>query len=96
MGFDAVDSFVTNLINKLDFTEILFEDNYKDTLLKYTQRVYFCTPEYHLISTEGPPHNRMFQVVVSINGTHYSSGWGKNKKQAEQIAALNTIKIFNP
>jgi ribonuclease-3 len=95
LGFDAVNSFVTALIDKLDFTEVLFEDNYKDTLLKYSQRVYFCTPEYTLVATEGPPHNRMFQVVVSINGTNYSTGWGKSKKQAEQVAADQTLKNFN-
>jgi ribonuclease-3 len=95
LGFDAVDSFVTNIINGLDFTEILFEDNYKDILLKYSQKVFkSSTPEYHLLSTEGPPHNRMFQVIVSINGTNYSSGWGKSKKQAEQVAAEQTLKNF--
>jgi ribonuclease III len=95
LGFDAVDSFVTNIIDRLDFVEILSEDNYKDTLLKYSQKVHFCTPEYHLVSTDGPPHNRMFQVIVSINGTKYSSGWGKSKKQAEQTAAEQTLKNFN-
>jgi ribonuclease-3 len=95
LGFDAVDSFVTSIIDTLDFTEILFEDNYKDTLLKYSQRVHGCTPEYHLVSTQGPPHNRMFQVVVSIQGTSYSMGWGKSKKQAEQVAAEQTLKNFN-
>jgi ribonuclease-3 len=95
LGFDAVDSFVTNIIDKLDFTEILCEDNYKDTLLKYSQKVFLCTPEYNLLSTDGPPHNRMFQVIVSINGLTYSSGWGKSKKQAEQIAAEKTLKTFN-
>jgi len=95
LGFDAVDSFVTNIIDKLDFTEILFEDNYKDILLKYSQKVYSTTPEYHLISTDGPPHNRMFEVIVSINGTKFCTGWGKSKKQAEQVAAEQTLKSFN-
>jgi len=95
LGFDAVNSFVTEIIDTLDFTEILFEDNYKDTLLKYSQKVHFCTPEYILVGTEGPPHNRMFNVIVSINGINYCSGWGKSKKQAEQIAAEQTLKSFN-
>ena len=95
LGFEAVDSFVTNIINTLDFTEILFEDNYKDILLKYSQRIHFCTPEYHLVCTEGPPHNRVFQVIVSINSKKYSTGCGKSKKQAEQVAAENTLKTFN-
>lgn len=94
LGFDAVSSFVSELIEKLDFTEILFEDNYKDTLLKYAQRVYFCTPEYHLVSTDGPPHNRLFEVVVVIKEIKYSTGWGKSKKHAEQFAAEKTLNTF--
>ena len=74
LGFDAVNSFITNIIDNLDFTDVLYEDNYKDLLLKYSQKLFKnCTPEYHLVSTEGPPHNRMFQVVVSINGNIYVS-----------------------
>jgi dsRNA-specific ribonuclease len=37
----------------------------------------------------------MFQVVVSMNGKNYSTGWGKSKKQAEQVAADQTLKNFN-
>jgi len=93
LGFDAVNSFVLNIIESLDFNEILIEDNYKDTLLKYAQhlKVKPCTPEYTLISTEGPPHNRMFTVAVMMNGNMYCQGTGKSKKQAEQIAAFLTL-----
>ena len=95
LGYDAVDSFVTSIIDALDFTEILFEDNYKDILLKYSQKTFKnSTPEYELIGTDGPPHNRMFQVIVVINKIKYSTGWGKSKKQAEQVAAEETLKSF--
>ena len=92
LGFEAVNSFVIELIDSLDFTEVLIEDNYKDTLLKYSQHNFKnTTPEYILTGTEGPPHNRIFTVIVSINGNFYESGSGKSKKQAEQIAAEKTI-----
>ena len=95
LGFDAVNSFVINLIDKLDFNDILFEDNYKDILLKYSQKVFKnCTPEYNLVNTEGPPHNRIFNVIVTINGENYQTGSGKSKKQAEQLAAEKTLKII--
>jgi ribonuclease-3 len=96
LGFDAVDNFVINLINTLDFSEVLLEDNYKDLLLKYTQSKFKnCTPEYVLISTEGPPHNRTFTLEVVINGIHYEQGTAKSKKQAEQNAAEKTLKKLN-
>ncbi len=94
LGFDAVNCFIIELIEKLDFAEILFQDNYKDTLLKYSQRTFGCPPEYKLTATEGPPNNRMFQIAVIINGKQYSSGWGKSKKQAEKNAAEETLKKF--
>jgi len=93
LGFDAVNSFVIRLIDTLDFSDVLIEDNYKDILLKWTQSNFKnCTPEYTLISTEGPPHNRTFTVCAVINGIHYEQGTAKSKKQAEQNAAEKTLK----
>jgi len=96
LGFDAVNSFVLNIIDTLDFDEILIEDNYKDLLLKYAQhdKIKPSTPEYTLIGTEGPPHNRIFTVAVVINGVQHCQGTGKSKKQAEQIAAFLTLSKF--
>lgn len=95
LGFDAVNSFVIRLIDTLDFSDVLLEDNYKDLLLKLTQsRFKNCTPEYILISTDGPPHNRTFTVCAVINGTRYEHGTAKSKKQAEQNAAEKTLKIM--
>lgn len=95
LGFDAVNAFVLNIIESLDFNEILVEDNYKDLLLKFSQHNFKnCTPEYDLVSTEGPPHNRTFTVVVIIDSVKYSEGSGKSKKQAEQIAAEKTLKTI--
>ena len=96
LGFDSVNSFVIKLIETLDFEEILIEDNYKETLLKLSQKMFKnSTPEYHIVKSEGPPHNRIFTVIVSINGKQYETGTAKNKKQAEQIASENTIKFLN-
>ena len=95
LGFDAVNSFIINIIDSLDFNEILIEDNYKDTLLKYAQHNFKkTTPDYELVSTEGPPHKRIFTVVVLINGEKYEMGTARSKKQAEQIAAEQTLKKF--
>jgi len=96
LGYDAVNSFVINLIDSLDFTQVLIEDNFKDILLKYSQKVFKnSTPEYFLVTSEGPPHNRTFTVIVSINDVKYETGTAKSKKQAEQIASENTLKKLN-
>jgi len=96
LGFDAVNYFVINIIEKLDFSEILIHDNYKDLLLKYSQTTFKnSTPVYSLVKSEGQPHNRIFTVVVSMNDNRYEEGTARSKKQAEQIAAENTLKKLN-
>jgi len=93
LGFDAVNSFVVNLINTLDFTDVLLEDNYKDLLLKFIQINYKkCILDFSIVKTEGPPHKRIFTVVVLIDNKEYEQGIAKSKKQAEQNAAEKTLK----
>lgn len=48
-------------------------------------------PEYCLIETEGPDHNRMYSVEVLIDGQRAGSGSGRSKKLAQQVAARNAL-----
>jgi ribonuclease-3 len=43
--------------------------------------------EYQVTSELGPPHDRTFEVVASVNGSPLGSGAGRSKKHAEQAAA---------
>lgn len=49
---------------------------------------------YDTYLTEGPPHNSIFYVRLSIGGNAVSQGKGKSKKQAEQEAAKNALAIL--
>ncbi len=49
---------------------------------------------YDTYLTEGPPHNSIFYVRLSIGGGTVSQGKGKSKKQAEQEAAKNALAIL--
>jgi ribonuclease-3 len=96
LGFDAVNSFLISLIETLDFDELLIEDNFKDLLLRNSQGISKNSViTYDLNSTDGPPHNREFVILVVIDGIKYSEGKAKSKKKAEQIAAENTLKKLN-
>lgn len=96
LGYDAVNSFCMGLIDKLNFDEVLVEDNFKEMLLKYTQHHFNgLTPTYEIVCTDGPPHNRTFTVVTIIDSKRYSEGVARSKKQAEQIASENTLIQFN-
>ena len=96
LGFDYAEKFIISIIEKyVDFNEILIDNNYKDILLRYCQNKYSTTPTYELIESYGPPHNKTFKIVCLINNVKHSCGIGKNKKDAEQISAKETIESLN-
>jgi ribonuclease-3 len=95
LGFNYAEKFVIDLIEEhIDFDELLIDNNYKDILLRFCQNKFGTTPSYKLLETNGPPHNRTFKILCYIQDIEYKYGRGKNKKEAEQIAALETLKYF--
>ena len=43
--------------------------------------------QYAVVSEEGPPHERTFEVRALVNGRDVGTGSGRSKKDAEQAAA---------
>ena len=50
---------------------------------------------YEIIGESGPDHDKLFTAVVEHRGVRLESGTGKSKKEAEQAAALATLKKMN-
>ena len=50
--------------------------------------------EYHLIKEEGPDHNKSFTVSVYLNSNLLATANGKSKKEAEQNAAHEALKLM--
>tara|TARA_E500000178_G_C16966939_1_gene728933 strand:+ start:51 stop:851 length:801 start_codon:yes stop_codon:yes gene_type:complete len=95
LGYSYSEKFILDLINKyIDFDELLIDDNYKDILLRFCQNTFSTTPEYKIIETTGPPHNRTFKIACYIEKLEYKYGIGKSKKDAEQISAKETLLHF--
>ena len=69
-----------------------FIRNYKSLLQEISQKEYKCLPKYELIKENGPDHKKMFCVNVKIKEKIYGTGFGDNKKEAEQNAAKDTLK----
>lgn len=65
--------------------------NFKSLLQQYTQRHLAETPTYDLLEVRGPDHDKSFKVAARIGSRAYSPAWGRNKKEAEQRAALNAL-----
>jgi len=47
---------------------------------------------YAVTDEEGPPHDRTYTVVATVDGHELGSGRGKSKKQAEQEAARVAVE----
>lgn len=63
----------------------------KSTLQQVAQRELGSTPQYLLLDEKGPDHSKCFKIAVRIAGLTYPGAWGRNKKEAEQRAAMNAL-----
>jgi ribonuclease-3 len=65
--------------------------NYKSLLQQVAQREFGATPHYQLLDEKGPDHSKCFKIAAVISRHCYASAWGRNKKEAEQKAAMNAL-----
>jgi ribonuclease-3 len=65
--------------------------NYKSQLQQLAQRDFGTTPTYQLLDEKGPDHSKCFKIAAQIGRNRYLAAWGRNKKEAEQRAALNAL-----
>lgn len=93
-GLQDAKNFITNVIINpiLEEGEHLVDENYKSQLLEYAQAEKLSNPLYEVIKEEGPQHERVFTIKVSVNKKFYGIGSGKTKKTAEQIAAKRALE----
>lgn len=82
----VVESLFTEKIEKLKAGVSEFED-FKTQLQERIQKKYHLTPSYSLIGSQGPEHQKVFEVEVLLNGKVLAKANGRNKKIAEQNAA---------
>jgi ribonuclease-3 len=66
-------------------------DNYKSKLQQLAQRQFGETPTYLLLDEKGPDHSKCFKISAQIGKQRYAPAWGRNKKDAEQRAAMNAL-----
>ncbi len=71
----------------------LFKDS-KTMLQELVQQNKGERLEYKLLKTEGPDHRRIFTVAVMLNSNCIGTGKGASKKEAEQKAAGEALKLM--
>jgi len=92
LGFELSGKFVLNLIEKyVDMDTIKTDTNYKDILLRYSQKINIDHPKYIVEKQEGPPHQRFFTISVTLSKEIKGIGSAKSKKIAEQLSAKNAL-----
>lgn len=66
-------------------------DDFKSMLQETLARRHNAVAVYRVLSEEGPPHKRVFEIAVFSNGQELGRGLGRSKKEAEQVAAGEAI-----
>jgi len=69
--------------------------NFKSLLQQVAQREFSATPQYLLLDEKGPDHSKCFKISAVLGRHHYAAAWGRNKKEAEQKAAMNALAEIN-
>jgi len=95
-GIDAARTVTLHLFAQamVDKTKQRGNSDYKSQLQEYLQSLQQTPPEYVLIETVGPEHVRTFVVEARTSGRVLGVGYGRSKKEAEQVAAGAGLKTL--
>lgn len=69
-----------------------FYRDYKTDLQEKSQSLFRAVPRYRLVAERGPDHDKIFDVELSIRNEVMGRGMGRNKKEAEQMAAKEALE----
>jgi len=88
-GLDVTRQFIMSTFSK-ELEAIKsgrLSSNFKAMLQEFTQAEFKTLPEYEIIESSGPDHDKVFVVSVSLGDVVLAVGSGKTRKTAEAEAA---------
>lgn len=95
-GLEKVQTIVLKILDilypKIDLENLFYD--YKTSLQELTQALFGITPEYVVLDSKGPDHNKEFLMGVFIQNKEYAQAKGKSKKEAQQNCAKIALKIL--
>ena len=68
--------------------------DYKSLLQQIVQSNKGDRVEYEVVSESGPDHDKTFNVEVYFNGNVVGKGTGRTKREGEQLAAREALRLF--
>jgi len=95
-GFDIAREFIlrqfAGAFTEIEAIPVL--ENPKGELQELLQASSTEAPQYHVVATSGPDHDRQFECRVEHGGVELARGSGKSKKAAESAAALAALTLL--
>ena len=93
-GMEKAKAHILRFLNSaLENHKMNFKD-YKTVLQEVVQQNPDETLNYVTVGESGPDHDKRFEVEVHLNSNVIGRGAGKSKKQAEQEAAREALKLM--
>ncbi len=86
---NLLERFEQSIVRAVENGDLFFD--YKTELQEKYQKQFKSKIEYNVFKEEGPEHDKMFFMNVSLNGRVLGIGKGRNKKEAEQVAAKHAL-----
>ncbi|MHB8872297.1 MAG: ribonuclease III [Myxococcaceae bacterium] len=68
--------------------------DYKSKLQEDVHTRLRLSPRYRVVSETGPDHEKIFEIEVTIGADLYARATGRSKKEAEQAAARETLRML--
>ena len=91
---DATDFVLRFVRESLEQQKPKAFNDYKTQLQEIVQQNPSETVEYAVVGESGPDHDKTFNVEVRLNSNIIGTGRGHSKKQAEQKAAKEALKLM--
>lgn len=96
-GYEQADNFVMRFFAEIIDEAVkgkIFSDYKSEVQEMFQSKGKPVTISYVIDREEGPAHDKTFFIHMECNNVSYGSGVGKNKKEAEQNAARETMMIL--
>ena len=96
-GYATVESFLLPFIVEEigNLKSVGFSADAKTLLQQFVQQAEGDFLEYEVVKSSGPDHMKTFEVEARLNSNVIGRGVGKSKREAEQNAAKEALKLFN-
>ena len=94
-GLDAARKVICPFVKKeIEGMSELVHFDFKTELQQLIQQAEGDFLEYAVVGESGPDHNKTFEVEARLNSNVIGRGSGRSKREAEQNAAHEALKLF--